>query len=156
MIEPKIHKVISNPYVLGVLIFLAFFVIASLSSNKNNSKTVASFEVIDAEYHNDSAMFLSVSDDNRRYRYFEEFGIVNVYSVDGNFLYQLRFGSLSNGKGAIAIIDGLLYIKTRASIIYVVNEKELIDTAVFSYNDWLHGDRKYQTYEAAMENAALP
>lgn len=142
-----------NLYIVSGLLIIIFVCLAVLSSGKNTSKTVVSFKVVNTEYHNKYASFITASDEKRLYLYYEELGIVNVYAVDGDFLYQLRFGHLPNGKGAIAVIDGLLYVKSRGSIIYIVKEKELIEAVVSSYDDWLNGDRKYQYYQAMMEKA---
>ena len=150
---PEDHNTLRNLYIFSVLIIIIFICLAFLSSGKNKSKTVVSFKVVNAEYHNKYASSITTSDEKRLYLYYEEFGIVNVYAVDGDFLYQLRFGHLPTGKGAIAVIDGLLYVKSRGSIIYVVKEKELIEAVVSSYDDWLNGDRKYQYYQAMMEKA---
>lgn len=59
-------------------------------------------------------------------------GLVNVYSLEGSFLYGLQVTTLRNGTGDIAVEDDYLYIKARGNRMFVFKEKELIRSFRYS------------------------
>ena len=64
--------------------------------------------------------------------FYESQGLVNIYSLEGSFLYGLQVITLRNGIGDIAVEDDYLYIKPRGNRIFVFKEKELIRSFLYS------------------------
>ena len=108
--------------------------------------------VVTREEYRGYSSFLSAFDAQHTYVYWDEKGIVNVYEKDGPFLYRLEVGHSQNGKGAIAVQDGRLYVKARGNIIYVFQGEQLIDWVIFSYEKWKSGDRTYETYDSVFSD----
>ena len=133
-----------------LLALAAALLVILLIPHGTDTQQIAHAEIVSTEYQNRDASFQTAMDTDRLYLYFEEYGIVNVYARSGPFLYGIKVGHSRNGKGAIAIVDGLLYVKARGNIIYIFDGEELVDTAVGSYTAWKQGDRKYTDYEKAM------
>ena len=53
--------------------------------------------------------------------------LVNVYNVDGLFLYGIQVPTAQNGRSDMIYQDGKLYIWTRQSDIYIFRGDELLD-----------------------------
>ena len=54
--------------------------------------------------------------DGELYLFYEQYGLVNAYTVDGGFLRSYQVEVLSNGVGGIGWQDGVLYIDGRGGI----------------------------------------
>ena len=94
--------------------------------------------------------FQTVSDGTIVCLYYDSLGLVNVYSSGGGFLYGIEVGHLRNGKGAIALENGLLYVKARGNVIYVFDGMKLIDWAEFSFDSSTEEKEYYRHYEEQM------
>ena len=64
--------------------------------------------------------------------FYDQQGLANVYSHEGTFLYGLQVRTIKNGKGGIALKDGVLYIKARGNRMYVFKEDGLIQSFLHS------------------------
>lgn len=58
-------------------------------------------------------------------------GLVNVYSLEGSFLYGLQVTTLQNGIGDLAVEDECLYIKARGNRMFVFKEQELVRSFLY-------------------------
>ena len=68
--------------------------------------------------------------DGKIYIYYDAYGLVNVYLMDGSFDYGIQIPTIKSGKGDIAFHDGHLYIESRRAIYYVFNHQKLVETIV--------------------------
>lgn len=71
-------------------------------------------------------------EDGKIFLYWDLHGIVNVYSVDGMFLYGIQVNSSTSGRGDIAYTDQKLYIFSRENHIYVFEDQKLIEHIEFA------------------------
>ena len=147
------HREPSPVFLAALIVCLAVSVFVAVIMPHEGSKRYAYVTFTENEYHNKTSNFISTADDERLYLYYEADGAVNIYSREGSFLYCILVGHIQNGKGAIAIVDGLLYIKARGNIIYILDGENIIDIAVFSKEEWKKGDTRYTDYEAKMLQA---
>lgn len=65
--------------------------------------------------------------DDNLYVYCDMQGGVNVYDLNGNFKYAFLVDYMSNGQGGLFIYKNQLYIHSRNSNNYVIENDELID-----------------------------
>ncbi len=85
--------------------------------------------------------------------FYDAQGLVNVYSLDGSFLYGLQVLTLRNGIGDIAVAGDYLYIKPRGNRMYVFEEKELIRN--FRYSEDPTEYRRIEEILAGNENHSI-
>ena len=81
-------------------------------------------------------------EDGKIFLYFDLDGVVNVYSVDGVFLYGIQVKSSTSGRGDIAYADQKLYIFSRENHIYVFEDQKLIEHVEFAQEK-----EKYRHFE---------
>lgn len=70
---------------------------------------------------------------NKIVLFFDYTGLVNVYTLEGEFLYGLRVESLKNGIGDIAYDRNYIYIKSRGNTMYIFQGTTLVNS--FRKND---------------------
>lgn len=129
---------------LAILAALAAVLISPKKSGPPEMPTI-----VREEYSGPTYGFLTAADDQYLYVYYDEKGIVNVYRQGGPFLFRIELDHIPNGKGAIAARDGLLYVKARGNVIYVLRGETLIDWAAFSAAEG-HDNTSYERYAALM------
>ena len=74
--------------------------------------------------------------------YYDDVGIVNVYSWDGDYLYGIQIDSVKNGHGDMSFHNNLLYIDAKR--IYVINNGMVVD--VFTRSENYDAYKEAQTY----------
>ena len=68
---------------------------------------------------------IMIAEDGKLYLFYIDNELLNVYSVDGAFLYGFQFPDGQNGRADMAVVDGLLYVEPRVAGVYVFQESEL-------------------------------
>lgn len=64
--------------------------------------------------------------------FYEKYGILNVYDFDGVFQYGLQIITSPNGIGKIGYSQGYVFVKSRASYMFVFNNDQMITNVKFS------------------------
>lgn len=67
--------------------------------------------------------------------FYDAAGLVNVYSLNGEFQYGIQIVRIDNGSGRIGFSNDLLYVEARGGRVYVFSKSELIDTFIRKYDD---------------------
>ena len=67
-----------------------------------------------------------IVDNGLIYVFYESTALVNVYSTEGAFMYGIRVSSIQNGRGDIAVKDGILHIASRTKYHYEFDKTDLI------------------------------
>ena len=135
-IHRSINKVISMKRVFCiiciVIICSVYVIAASLVSKEHFSKITVIDEKGEYLIHQEELVPREditsfIVDEGRIYVFYDEAALVNVYLLDGSFVYGLQICTFENGHGDIAMQAGKLYIKSRKSIIYVFQDSKLIE-----------------------------
>lgn len=63
--------------------------------------------------------------ENRIYIFYEDAGIVNIYTVEGEFVQGIQVCTIDNSHGNMAMNNGLLLIESKNGDIYVIDTSEL-------------------------------
>lgn len=61
-------------------------------------------------------------------------GMVNVYALNGTFLYGLQVQTLQNGRGSVAHDGNYLYVHSRGHKLYVFDGPELVQSLFQEYD----------------------
>ena len=91
--------------------------------------------------------------EDRIFVFYEDAGIVNIYTIDGEFVQCIQVCTINNSHGGIAMDHGSLLIKSKNDVIYVVD----VSTLCLSYfltvthGDWENQTEKYRQYEKLIE-----
>lgn len=64
--------------------------------------------------------------------YYDAEALVNVYTLNGKFLYGIQVELIRNGTGNFAYHNGMLYIMSRGNRMYIFQDKELIKSFLHS------------------------
>ena len=67
-----------------------------------------------------------LSDDENLYVLFGEYGVVQVYALDGTYRYTISVYNHANGRTEIAVLKNRLYIEDKKSNLYVFENGSLI------------------------------
>ena len=67
-----------------------------------------------------------VSDDENLYVLFGQYGVVQVYTLDGTYRYNISVYNHANGRTEIAVLKNRLYIEDKASNLYVFENGSLV------------------------------
>lgn len=81
------------------------------------------------------------------YIFYDDSGLVNVYSVDGIFQYGLQMCTSSNGRGDMTFSNGKLLVQTKCCAIYVFEGSELKEYAYINYTEYKQGTVNAKRYE---------
>lgn len=73
----------------------------------------------------------TVSED-QIYIFYENVGLINVYTAQGDFCYGIHVGCLSNGKGDFTVDRGTLYLKCRGNIAYTFTGTTLLSFCTYA------------------------
>ena len=87
------------------------------------------------------------------YVFYDYAGVVNVYQIDGTFMYAIQVSAIQNGAGTVAILDHKLYVISTEHVIYCFDGKALQSTLVWDYQKWQNGDHSYNDLEQQIEAA---
>ena len=68
----------------------------------------------------------AVSDDDNLYVLFGEYGVVQVYTLDGTYRYTISVYNHANGRTEIAVLKNRLYIEDKKSNLYVFENGSLV------------------------------
>lgn len=79
--------------------------------------------------------------------YYDSAGLVNVYTLNGDFLYGIQIQTIKNGHGDFVFQDDMLYIMSRGNRMYLFREKNLTES--FLYKE---SPEKFRQIEVLMEN----
>lgn len=64
--------------------------------------------------------------------YYDAAGLVNVYTLEGEFLYGIQIQTIRNGSGNFVFQDHTLYILSRGNRMYAFREHNLIDSYLYT------------------------
>ena len=67
-----------------------------------------------------------VSDDENLYVLFGQYGVVQVYTLDGTYQYTISVYNHANGRTEIAVLKNRLYIEDKKSNLYVFENGSLV------------------------------
>jgi hypothetical protein len=67
-----------------------------------------------------------LSDDENLYVLFGEYGVVQVYTLDGTYRYTISVYNHANGRTEIAVLKNRLYIEDKKSNLYVFENGSLV------------------------------
>lgn len=56
--------------------------------------------------------------DGLLYLYYEDFGLVNVYSTEGDYQWSYQVAPVRNGVGGIGYADGVFYLRSRSNGVF--------------------------------------
>lgn len=77
--------------------------------------------------------------DGMIFLYYEDSGLVNAYTTEGEFQYGVQIADGNNGRGSIGYSGGRLYVKARVKGIFVFEGTELVQVEVLSQNPEEYG-----------------
>lgn len=87
--------------------------------------------------------------EDRVFVFYEDAGIVNVYTIEGAFVQCIQVCTIDNSHGGIAMNNGLLLIRSKNDVIYVVDATELClsYTVMKNHSDWENQTETYRQYK---------
>ena len=73
-----------------------------------------------------TGIFQVLSDDENLYVLFGEYGVVQVYTLDGAYRYTISVYNHANGRTEIAVLKNRLYIEDKKSNLYIFENGSLV------------------------------
>lgn len=115
---------------IALISFLLLFVMVS-NENFDTIQPLAGdelFRVLEEEYilRNDLTEFVVARDS--LILFYDGAGLVNIYSLEGQFRYGIQVERIDNGSGKIGVLDDRLYIEARGGRVYIFSGTELIES----------------------------
>lgn len=112
--------------VMSVVIVLACIRFGFLVKSENFSviaplKTGESYRILYEEKIPREKLSLFTVNEKLIVLFFDYEGIINIYSIDGEFLYGFQIESLKKGTGDIAFHNDRLFVKARGGRMYIFN-----------------------------------
>lgn len=104
---------------------------------------------------------MRIDEESNIYVFYCENNMLNVYDVDGRFLYSIvaKDGS-SNGGNDFALYKNRLYMRNKGNTLYVFQDAKLTKTYQFHTSDYSYtcGNRRYteEQIEAILERCDTP
>ena len=130
LLQPLLNKIIV--FILGICaIVLVFFVYSQGFVRIDKLNTRGDYKVIQEEqipYESVSTFFVA---EGYLFLFYDNSGLVNVYSTDGVFQYGIQVFTSTSGRGKITFSNGSLFIHSRLHIIY-----EFVGTNCVNCIDW--------------------
>lgn len=105
-------------------------------------KTIGEYSVYEDHRIPPGMISSMIVDDGKIFIYYEDYAVVNIYSIDGVFQYGIQGHTIDNGRGDFSYIDQKLYLFSKAHVVYVFDQKELIEVV-----DGVYERSKYDYYE---------
>lgn len=128
MKNDALKKYIPFIFLVLILLFLIHYTPHPQISDPSSKITKPGDFVIHAEeqippYEEISSMIV---EDGSVFLFYDPYGIVNVYSTEGDFQYGIQVYTIANSYGDFAYKDSNLYILSRGNQIYKFAETELL------------------------------
>lgn len=120
--------ILAMSVILICFVQLAYYVGAEGFSRIQPLRTDEAYRIYTEEQVPREDLSLYLVTDERIFLYYDYEGVINVYSLEGNFLFGLQIQSLRNGTGDIAFSKGFLYIKARGNTIYIFDDMTLVSS----------------------------
>lgn len=93
--------------------------------------------------------------DDKFFLFFDYTGLVNVYDLDGNYLYGIQFATGNNGEGNITYVDvdNCFYIDSRSGVIFAFDGTTLV--RAFTYVEDGNAFDRIQIYMTRNKNHSV-
>ncbi|MDD6883630.1 MAG: hypothetical protein PUD50_07980 [Eubacteriales bacterium] len=119
------------PYAFEVLMIASLLIVGILLNSEDFSRVDkldgkddrGAFLILDEEVVPREDVETFLVSDGFLFLFYDDVGIVNVYTVDGAFQYGIQIFTSTSGCGAMNYSDGLLYIESRLNVRYVFEKK---------------------------------